>query len=88
MRPDEGKDIIYSTIHVERNEESEIIGVIECSTFERGSHVKFPECNHVFTNGNMWQSVSYNKKNYFHTWKNMKVKAIAFIESFENKTED
>lgn len=73
----------YYEVYIEKDSKGNVESYIFCSTFESGSHVKYPGCSIHFFNKKLYFDVYFNKKKYLPSWRNQKQGAITFIDHFE-----
>jgi uncharacterized protein YxeA len=57
-----------------------ILSYVECSTEENS---RYPSCRHYFKHRKLYMQIYYNKKRYLENWREMRQKAINFIDQFE-----
>jgi hypothetical protein len=75
-------------IYIERDANGDITSYIECTPKESGAHVLYPNCSHKFRDKGLLYEIAYNKANYFLTWREQRLKAIAFIDGFDKSPEE
>ena len=72
-------------VFLEKNAAGHVVSWIECSTEDSAV---VPHCSHKFRDKALLYSIHYHKANYLDAWREQRVSAIKFIDSFEikNKT--